>query len=328
MIAFVHLHGVAQGTGGAGNDGDLLHRSGMALQCCDQGMTDFVIADNQLFLVRQDGVLLLIAGNDHFDGFFQVSLVSFAAAVTHGTEGSLVDNIGQLCAGSTGGHAGNAVEIHIVGKLDLLGVYPEDFFTTLQVGELHRHTAVKTTGTGQCRIQGFGTVGCCQNDDAVVAFEAVHFCQQLIQGLLPFIVAAQVAAFTLLTDGVNFINEHDAGCLFLGLLEQVTNLAGTHAHEHFNELGTTHGEERNIGFTGHSLGQHGFAGTGRAYEQHALRHGGTDVLVLVGVMQVVDNFFQVFLCFVLAGHIGELDAVGRFHINLGVALAHAEHHGA
>ena len=45
-------------------------------------------------------------------------------------------------------------------------------------------------------------------------------------------------------------------------------------------------------------------------------------------MQVVDNFFQVFLCFVLAGHVGELDAVRRFHIHLGVALAHAEHHGA
>ena len=51
--------------------------------------------------------------------------------------------------------------------------------------------------------------------------------------------------------------------------------------------------------------------------------------VLAGVVQVIHDLLQVFLGFVLTGHIGKADAVGGLDIDLGVGLAHAaEHHGA
>ena len=46
----------------------------MALEGGDQGVADFVVGDGLLFVVRQDGVLLLVTGDDDFDAFFQVGL--------------------------------------------------------------------------------------------------------------------------------------------------------------------------------------------------------------------------------------------------------------
>ncbi len=213
-------------------------------------------------------------------------LSSRSAWVTHlrpcpyGPQSGLVDDVGKLCAGGAGGHAGHGVEVDVRGELDLFGVDLQDLLAALQVGQLHRHPAVKAAGTGQGRVQGIRAVGGRQNDDAVVALEAVHLGQQLVQGLLPLVVAAEMAAVALLADGVDLVDEHDAGGLFLGLLEQVAHLGGAHAHEHLHELRAGDGEEGHVGFAGHGLGQHGLAGARRADQQDALGHGGTDLLVL------------------------------------------------
>ena len=44
-------------------------------------------------------------------------------------------------------------------------------------------------------------------------------------------------------------------------------------------------------------------------------------------MQVVDDFLQVFLGLVFAGHIGKADAVGGRDVDLGAGIPRTEHHG-
>ena len=61
------------------------------------------------------------------------------------------------------------------------------------------------------------SVGGSQHDDAGVALKAIHLSQQLVDGLLALVVAAAHAGATLAPDRINFINEHDAGRLLLGL---------------------------------------------------------------------------------------------------------------
>ena len=328
MVALIHLHGVAQRTRGAGDNGDLLHRGGVVLQGCHQGMADLVVSHDALFVVGEDGILLLIAGNDYLDALFQVGLGHALAARAGRPQGSFVDDVGQLRAGSAGGHPGHGVEIHARGQCDLFGVDFQDLLAALEVGQLHGHPAVKATGAGEGRVQRLRAVGGGQNDDAVVVLKAIHLGQQLVQGLLPLVVAAVLAAVALLANGVDLINEDDAGGFLLGLLEQVTDFGSAHAHEHFHELGAGHGEERHVGFTSHGLGQHGLAGARRAHQQDALGHGCANALVLAGVVQVIHDLLQVFLSFILTGNIRKADAVGGLHIDLGVGLAHAaEHHG-
>ena len=59
-------------------------------------------------------------------------------------------------------------------------MYTQDGFTTDQVGQLNGYTAVETTGTQQRGVEGFGTVGCSQNDNALAAVETIHLGQQLV----------------------------------------------------------------------------------------------------------------------------------------------------
>ena len=73
--------------------------------------------------------------------------VTRLAAGAHGPQGGFVDDVGQLCAGGTGGHPGHGVEVDVVGKRDFLGVDLQDLFAALEVGQLHRNTAVKAAGT-------------------------------------------------------------------------------------------------------------------------------------------------------------------------------------
>ena len=148
----------------------------------------------------------------------------------------------------------------------------QDSLASLEVGQLHRHAAVEAARARERGVEGFGAVRGGENDDAVVALKAVHFGEQLVQGLLAFVVAAVLAAAALLADGVDLVDEDDAGGLFLGLLEEVTHLACTHADEHFDKFRARHREERHIRLAGDRLGEHRFTGSRRADEQNALGH--------------------------------------------------------
>ena len=291
-------------------------------------MADLVIGYDPLLFVGEDGVLLLISGDDGLDALLQVRLGHQLPAVPHRSQGGLVDDVGQLRAGCAGGHPGHGGKVHVLRQLDLLGVDLQNFLPPLQVRQLHRHPAVKPARTGQRGVQGLRAVGGRQDDHAGVIVEAVHLRQQLVQGLLPLIVAAVLAAAALLADGVDLVDEHDAGGLLLGLAEQVPDLGRAHAHEHLHKLRAGDGEEGHLGLACHGLGQHGLAGSRRAHQQDALGHGCADLLILTGVMEIVHDLLQVLLGLILAGHVGKVDALGGLHIDLGIGLPGAEHHGA
>ena len=323
FILLVDLHGVAQGARRAGDDGDFLDRCRMTLEGSDQSMADFVVGDGLLFVVRQDGILLLVAGDDDFDAFFQVGLADGIAVVADGAQGGFIDDIGQFGAGSAGGHAGDGVEIDVVAEDDFLGMGLEDGFTACQVRQFDRDAAVETAWPQQGRVQRFRPVRRGQDDDIVVGVETVHFRQQLVQRLFPFAVAHGIAC-TLLTDSVDFIDEDDARCLLLGLLEEVADLGSPHADEHFDKFRTGNGEEGYTGFASDGFGQHGLAGARRADEEDAFRHLGPDFGVFIGMVEKIDNFRQVFLGFIFTGDVIEMDAVSRRDIDLDLVLG-AEH---
>ena len=207
----------------------------MALEGSDQSMADFVVRDGPLFIVRQDSVLLLIASDDDFNAFFQVSLADGIAVVADSAQSRFVDDIGQFGPRSSGSHAGDGVEVDVVAESDFLGMGLEDGFTASQVRQFDGDTAVETAWPQQGRVQRFRPVRRCQDDDIVIGIEPVHFRQQLVQRLFPFAVAHGIAC-ALLADGVDFVDEDDARRFLFGLLEEVADLGSPHADEHFDEF--------------------------------------------------------------------------------------------
>ena len=326
MLILIHLHGIAKGSAGTGDDGDLGDRCGIGLHSGHQSMADLMVGNDLFFFFRQDRVLLLISGDNDFDGFFQIGLGHELTSVTDRAEGCFVDHVGKLGTGSTDSHTGDRTEINIVSHTNFAGMYFQNIDTSLQIGQLDRDAAVKTAGTQKGRVQRIGTVGGSQDDNTFVGVKAIHLSQQLVQCLLPLVVAADaVDTVTFFTDGIDLIDEDDAGCLFIGLLEQIADLGSAHAHEHFNELGTRDREEGDVGLAGYRLGKQGFTGSRRAYQQRAFGNGSADSGIALRIVKIIDNFTQQFFSFFLAGYIRKADAVGGLYIDAGVGLA--EGHG-
>ncbi len=185
----------------------------------------------------------------------------------------------------------------------------QNFHTALLVGIVHRHLTVKAARTQQRGVENIPAVGRRHDDNAFVDGEAVHLHQQLVQGLLALVVTAAQTRAAVTAHRVDLIDEDNGRRGLLGLIEQVTDAAGTHAHEHFHKVGAGNGEEGRIGLACHGLGQQGLTGARRAHQQHALgnarAHGG----IGLGVLQEIDHLLKFFLFFLGSGHVLERDLV-------------------
>ena len=99
-----------------------------------------------------------------------------------------------VSASETTGGLGDAVEVNTRSQLHLLGVDLEDGLAAGEVRTIHQHLPVETAWTQQGCIEHLGLVGGRQNDHRLVlGGEAIHLGEQLVEGLLPFVVAADNA---------------------------------------------------------------------------------------------------------------------------------------
>ncbi len=131
----------------------------------------------------------------------------------------LVEQVGQFCAGKSGGTLGDRLQRHLGSQLLITGMDFQDRKAAIVAGQIHRHLAIEASRTQQCRIQNIWAVGGGDDDHPRVALEAVHFGEQLVQGLFALIVPAADARTALATHGVNLVNKDNAGGIFLGFFE-------------------------------------------------------------------------------------------------------------
>ncbi len=106
-------------------------------------------------------------------------------------------------------------------------------------------------------------------------------------------------------DGVDLVDEDDAGRVLLGLLEQVAHARGADADEHLDEVRAGDGEERHAGLAGDGAGEQRLTGSRRAHHEHAAGNRPAEALVAAGIAQVVDQLADLFLGLVDAGHVAQ-----------------------
>ena len=116
----------------------------MGLEGGHQGVAHLVVGHQLLLLRGDDGVLPLGPGDDGLHALLQVGLGDRLPSLPHRPQGTLVDNIGQLCAGGAGGGPGNGLPVHVGVHMDVLAVDLQNGYTALEVGQLHRHPAGQT----------------------------------------------------------------------------------------------------------------------------------------------------------------------------------------
>ena len=199
----------------------------------------------------------------------------------------------------------------------------QDAETAVDVGPVDHHAPVEAAGAQQRRVQHVRAVGGGDEDHALVGLEAVHLDQELVERLLALVVAAAQAGAAMAADGVDLVDEDDAGSVLLALLEEVAHPARADADEHLHEVRSGDREERHVGLTRNRAREQGLAGAGRAHQQEALGIS-AELLELLRVLQVLDDLEQLVLRLFDAGDVLEGDLLARAREEPRLALAERE----
>ena len=247
--------------------------------------------------------------------------------VARGGQGGLVDEQRDVGAGGARDGGGDPLEVDVIGERHVLGVDLEDLDAARLVGRVDRDAAVEAARAKQRGVEDLGAVGRAEDDHVRARLEAVHLGEDLVERLLALVVAAAdagVVARARAADRVELVDEDDRRRRLLRLLEEVADAGGPHPHDRLDELARGEVEEGGVRLAGDGAGEQGLAGPRRPVEQDAVRDPGPDLRVARRVPQEVDDFDQLVLGLVDAGHVLEVDSLLLIGIDApGVGAAEA-----
>ncbi len=255
---------------------------------------------------------------------FEVDHLDFLLVVACGVQRALVDEVGDVGAAEAGCAAGDDREVDVFRQRDVARMHAQDSFAALEVGKIDDDAAVEAAGTKQRGIENVGTVRAGDEDHAFVRFEAVHFDEELIERLLALIVTAAQAGAAMAADGVDLVDEDDAGRVLLSLLEEVAHARGADADEHLDEVGAGDREEGDVRFAGDGAGEERLAGARRSDEENAFRDLAAEFRELLRLLEELDDLVQLDLGFVDAGDVFERHLLRAAGEELGLRFAERE----
>src|SRR5579884_1802516 len=265
------------------------HRVGAGHGTHDDGMADLVVGDDGFFGLVNHAALALRAGHDTQDGLFKVVVLDDRFATPGGEQRALVEHVGEVGAGETGGLARQIVQGDIFGQRLALRVDFQDGETPANIGLVQHDLAVEATGAQQSGVEDIWPVGGGDDDNVGILLEAIHLDEQLIERLLALIVAAQAGIIALAANGIDFVDEDDAGRVVFGLFEEVAHARCANADEHLDKFRAAHAIEGDIGLAGHRTGDKRFARAGRADEQHPFGNTSAHAGETFRVLEKFDN---------------------------------------
>jgi len=185
--------------------------------------------------------------------------------------------LARSAAGEAGRLRCQDVEVDARGQRFALCVDVEDALRPSRSGRSTTICRSKRRGAA-ARVEDVGPVGGRHNDDALVGFEAVHLHEQLVEGLLALVVTAAHAGAAMATDGVDLVDEDDAGLVLLGLIEEVADPAGADADEHLTKSEPEMLKNGHAGLPRDRSRKKSLTRAGRAEQQHALGDAGAQAL--------------------------------------------------
>ena len=227
----------------AGHDGDLVDRVEFGEIPRNQGVTRLVVGGDFPFALAED--LLALGPHQHLV-FRDLELggthLIFPGAGRH--QGGFVDQVLKVGPREANGSVGDRLEVDGAVERHLAGVHLQNAQSPLLRGAVDGDVPIEAARTEQGGVEHIGPVGRRQHNHRLAGGEPVHLPEDLVESLLAFVVATPHAGPANPPDGVNFVDEQDAGGIFLRGAEHVAHATGPHPHEHLDELGAIDRKER------------------------------------------------------------------------------------
>jgi hypothetical protein len=317
---------VAERALAARDDRNLRDRVGVRRELRHEGMAQFVVRQHLLFFRADDLRLAFGAGDRAFDRLFHLALRNVLAAAASGEQRRFVHDVRKIGALEK---PGVRFAISESSTSDVSGL-PRAWILRIASrprtsGSSNTTSAVEATGARERGIEDVGTIRGRDDDHALTGVEAVHLDEELVQRLFAFVVAAAHARAAMATHRVDFVDEDDARGLLLRRLEKIADARGTHADEHFDEVGAGDREERHTGFTGDRTGEEGLAAARRTHQKDAARDLAAEGGETVGFLEEFDDFGEFLLRFVRARDVVERHAGLVFADDLRLRTTEGKH---
>ena len=290
-------------------------------------MASLVYCDGTLLLCREHLCLFLQSSDDTVYGIQEVLLLHGFLVVSCSDKSRLVAHVGDICTRESRCLACQLVNVKTLVNLDRLQVHHEYRTALIEVRQVNAYLAVETSCAQQRRVEHVNTVGSSQYYHTAVCAETIHLGEQGVKSVLTLVVASHCRILRACSShSVNLIDEDDARCFLFSLAEEVAHTAGTHTHEHLNEVRARHREERHSRLACNSLGKQCLSRSRRSHEQCALRNLSSQVGIFLRILQELHNLLYLLLCTFLSRNILECHVyLASVLIHFGLALAHREH---
>ena len=311
-----------------GNDRHLVQRVKVLQVVVQQGVASLMVSSRKFLVIRHGEALAGHSEQYLVAGLLHVVHRDGQLSFTGCEKGGLVAEVGQISPATACGPAGDALEVDGRFQLQRLAVDAQDGDTLVDVGQVHRHLTVKAPRAKQCRVKDIRPVGGRHDNDGTPAVKPIHLHQDLVQSLLAFVVAAAKPASAVAADGIQLVDEQDAGIVAAGSVEQIAHTRGAHADEHLDKIGPTGMEEGDSALTGYRLCKQRLAGSRRTDQQHATGNFGSHFGEVVGMFEELDHLLQLVLGLGLPCDIVKSHLVAVVLVLLCVALAQVAHHPA
>ena len=266
-------------------------------------------------------VLFFQTADDPLHGLLEFRHPHLGLVPADGEERGLVDEVRQIRPHHARCHVGKGLQIEIGDRLDFLYVDPEDLLAPEFVRPIDEDVAVETARPEERRVKDLRPVRRGHEDHPDFRVEAVHLDQELVQRLLAFVVSAHGAETAGLPQGVELVDEDDAGGLLLGLDEEVPDAGRPEAYKHLDEFRSGEAEEGDAAFAGDGLGQEGLAGPRRSHKENPFGDPASDIGEFSRCFQEFDHLDQFLLRLVHPRHVREGDVKLVFHVDLRFVLA-------
>ena len=169
-------------------------------------MTAFMVG-HPATIIRIEHDPALNAKDNLFHGVIEIDPRDRVAILARGEEGRLIDQVAQLGADQAGRNRRQFGQAHFRCQRHIARMHPQDGLATSSIRPLHCDPAVKAARTQQRGVKHVRTVRRRQDDHRLPGIEAIHFSEQLIQGLLALIVSTAEAGPTLPANRVKLVDE-------------------------------------------------------------------------------------------------------------------------
>src|SRR5579875_1349090 len=175
-----------------------------------------MIGGDSLLALADQATLASWPGYHAINRLFQIAHANPAFIAASSQNRRFVQDVREVGTGETRRLLGQRFQSDTWLQRLALCMHLENGDAPANIRPVKHHLAIEATWTQKRGIEHIGAIGRGDDNHIGIGIKAIHLYQDLVQGLLAFVVRTSEARTALASHRVDLIYEHDAGAVALG----------------------------------------------------------------------------------------------------------------